>query len=273
MALDSGRYFGNPIVGQPGAGADINVYDTHATPHYQVGFGFTRGDGNKFRYAYTDAATNAGSVVAPVFANSGIATTDNAVIAPASAVAVSGEVIKPGSAGSRYVEWTKSGISQNQLAGGYFITEDGSGKGYTYRIKGNTATDNPATGNIRIELYEKLNATLSPNTDVTIVPCMWNDVKTATVATDWAAAGVLMATTTSSKPYAWVCTHGVVAALQDGTVVGGDQLVLSRNTAGAVMTAGGGTTDVASLVGEQNLGYCIQTGATTEWVTMYLILE
>lgn len=274
MALNSSTYFTNSIVGQPQAGADVNIYDTHASPRYPVGFGFTRGDGNKYRYSYVGTATSAGRVMAPIFASSGLSTDDNHVVAPASAIVVPFEpTIQAGTAGSHFIEYTISAIAANKYRGGYFITEDGSGKGYTYRIKGNSATGDPASGNIRIQLYEPLKESLTVNTDVTIVPSMFNDLKTATVSTDWAAIGVLCSTTTASLPYAWVCTHGVIGALQDGTITGGDQVALSRGTAGAVAAFGNGTTDVASLFGEQILGYAIQAGATAEIVTIYLQLE
>lgn len=274
MALNAASYFGNSIAGTMQVGADVNIMETNASPKYGIGQGFTRVDGNKYRYSYVGAATNAGSVVAPVFASSGKATTDNIVIASASAVAVEAQrPILPGQVGSNYVELTIASVTAGQFKGSYFITEDGSGRGYTYRVRGNTATGDPASGNIRLQLWEPIKAVVSPNTDITIVPCMYNDLKTATVATDWAVAGVLCSTTTASLPYAWICTHGVIGALQDGTIVGGDQVALSRATAGAVSVYGQGDTNEAALIGEQILGYCVQIGANTEFATVYLQIE
>lgn len=274
MALNSLSYFTNSVVGQMQVGADINIMETNASPKFAVGLGFTRSDGNKYRYAHIGTATNAGSVVAPIFASSGKATTDNIVIASSAAVVVEAQrPILPGQPGSNFVELTLASITAGQFKGSYFITEDGSGRGFTYRVRGNTATGDPASGNIRLQLWEPLKAQLSPNTDITIVPSMYNDLKTATVATDWAVAGVLCSTTTASLPYGWICTHGVIGTLQDGTITGGDQVALSRATAGAVSTFGQGDTSVAALVGEQIIGYCVQTGATTEFASIYLQIE
>lgn len=274
MALNSASYFNNAIVGTMQVGADINILEINASPKFPIGQGFTRSDGNKYRYAYIGTATNAGSLVAPIFASSGKATTDNIVIASASAVVVEAQrPILPGQPGSNYVQLTLASITAGQFKGSYFITEDGSGRGYTYRVRGNTATGDPASGDIRLQLWEPLKTQLSPNTDITIVPCMYNDLKTATVATDWAVAGVVCSTTTAASPFGWICTHGVISTLQDGTVTGGDQVALSRATAGAVSVYGQGDTNVAALVGEQIVGYCVQTGATTEFASIYLQIE
>lgn len=273
MALPATQRFSNATVGQTQAGADIVIYRVDTACQYAVGQGFTRADGNMYRYCSFDTTVTQGKLVAPVFANSGKATTDNVVINPTSAVVVASEYpILPGQVGSHFVEVTLASIAANQFQGGYFITEDGSGKAYSYRIRGNTATGNPASGNIRIQLYDAIAALLSPNTDIQIVPSMYNDVDVASAATNWAVAGATCASMTAGT-FGWICTHGVNPVLQDGTVTGGDPVALSAGTSGAVTAYGAGTTDVANLTGVQPVGYCIQTGATTEYASIYLQLE
>lgn len=273
MALNSASYFSNGIVGAPQTGADVNVLETHANPRFALGTKFERQDGNVYRYAYVSTATNAGSVVAPTFTDAGFTTLDNAVIDPASAVAVAGENIQVGNVGSHYIQVTQASIAANQYKGSYLTIEDGSGEGFIYRIKGNTATGNPASGDIRIELCDPIKVRVSPNTDITVVPAQMNSVVAATAATNTATCGILQATTTASLPFAWVLTAGVGAALQDGTLAAGDPLVLSRNTAGAVMQFGGGGTGFSSFIGENFVGFCIQPGATTEFATVKIALE
>lgn len=274
MALPSLQRFTNAIVGQMGAGADVNVFETSATCKYALGQGFTRGDGNKFRYTSFDGAVTAGRLVAPVFANSGKATTDNVVVVPATAVSVASEYpTLPGQVGSHFMEVTLASITANQYQGGYLITEDGSGKNYTYRIRGNTATGNPASGNIRIQFVEPIQALISANTDITIVPSMYNDVDVASAATNWGVAGVACATTTSTNTFGWICTHGVWGVLQDGAWTGGDQLALSTVVSGAACVYGALTTSVAALTGVQIIGYAIQNGGDTEVGSAYLQLE
>lgn len=273
MTLPTSQRFGNAVVGQMGAGADINVFSVDTTCKFPIGQGFVRSDGNKFRYVSFDAAVPAGKLVAPVFANSGKTTFDNAIIAPASAVQVASEYpTLPGQVGSHYVEVTVSSIAANQYQGGYLITEDASGEGYAYRIKGNTATGNPATGNIRIQLWEPIQVLLTNNTDLTIVPSMYNDVDVASAATNWAVAGVACALSTATS-FGWICTHGVWCILQDGAWTGGDQLALSTVVSGAACVYGALTTSVANLTGVQVIGYAVQNGGDTEQGTAYLQLE
>lgn len=274
MALPTGQRFGNAIVGVPQAGADINIFSVDSTARYTLGSGFTRSDGNKFRYVSYDAAVTAGRLVAPVFANTGKATTDNVVVIPATAVQVASEYpTLPGQVGSHFMEITIASIAANQYQGGYLITEDGSGKNYTYRIKGNTATGNPASGNIRVQLWEPIQALISANTDITVVPSMYNDVDVASAATNWGVCGVACATSTTLLPFGWVCTHGVWGVLQDGAWTGGDQLALSAAVSGAVCTYGALTTSVAALVGVQIVGYALQNGGDAEIGSAYLQLE
>lgn len=272
MALDSLRSFNNAIAGQPMVGADVNIFDIHATPRFAVGTRFLRSDGNIYVYGYSGSGTSKGLVVAPTFASSGKATTGT-VVATASAVAVSGDTILPGTVGSRYIEITLATITANQLAGGYLLVETGSGAGYTYRIKGNTATGTPASGNIRIELREPLQSTVSPNTSVNISPCPWNDFTAADPTTNNICIGVSCSTTTTSKPYGWVCTAGQIGVLQQGTIVAGQAVMLSTSVNGAVTVFGGVYTTVAQLLGLQALGTCTTIGADAKYCTILLNLS
>lgn len=274
MTLNTTRYFNNSIVGAPLVGADINIYETHANPKYNVGFGFTRADGNRYRYGYANAGVAAGLVVAPTFASSGVATFDNVVILPASANAVPGETILPGRTGSRYIEITMSSVTANQFAGGYFIVEDGSGKGYSYRIKGNTATGTPATATFRMELYEPIKSNLSDDSDCTITPCLWNDLVVADQqTTNVMAAGVSCSTTTSDKPYGWFCTKGIIGVKQQGTITLGQALMVSLTTAGSVTLWGGVATGLSGMLGYAVVGICMSVGADGEYCTAKLTLE
>lgn len=276
MALPSAQYFTNAIVGNMQAGADVNIYRQDTAAKYPIGVGFTRGDGNKYRYASFSAAVTQGKLVAPTFADSGKATTDNIVINPASAVIVEGErPTTPGSVGSHYVQVTLASITANQFQGGYLITEDGSGEGYSYRIKGNTATGNPASGDIYLILWDALEAVVSGNTDIQIIPCMYNSVSVASAATDFAPCGATVVSMASGE-FGWICTHGVHQVLEDitvGTLSSGDQVALSTAVDGAIVPYGQGTTSVSALTGAPIVGYCIQTAADAEHAAVYLQIE
>ena len=276
MTLPSAQYFSNAIVGQMQVGADVNLYRQDTAPKYAVGQGFTRGDGNEYRYASFGAAVTQGKLVAPTFADSGKSTQDNKIILPASAVQVAAEApIYPGQIGSHYVQVTLASITAGQFQGGYFITEDGTGEGYTYRIRGNTATGNPATGDIYLQLWEPLEALVGPNTDIQIIPSMYNSLSVASAATDFAPCGATVVSMASGE-FGWICTHGVHAVLEDitvGTLSSGDQVALSTAVSGAIVPYGQGTTDVTALTTAPIVGYCIQTAADTEYAAIYLQLE
>jgi hypothetical protein len=228
----SSNYYNSAIVGQPMVGADINVHDRHNTPHYAVGFGFQRSDGNCFRYVQYGAAVVAGALVGNVATNSNLASTNALVVAPATAVAVVGEIIRPGAIGSKYAEIILTTVANNQFAGGILVTTKDTGIGYTYRIRGNTATGNPATGNFRAELYEPIKIALDNTTDIAIAAPKYANLAANTFVQGTTAniVGVSMAAA-SNNDYGWVCTRGIVGAVAAGADSGiGNVAALSLTT-------------------------------------------
>lgn len=274
MALPSNQFFSNSIVGMMQAGADVDIYAVNATAKYPIGQGFTRADGNVYRYVSYDGAVTAGRLVAPVVANAVLTVNDNNIKHPDSATIVEAErPIKPGQVGSHYIQITLAGIAAQKYRGGYLVTNSGSGRNYTYRIVGNTATGNPVSGDLYIQLYEQLQAEVSGNSDIIICPSMYNSLDVASTATNWGVAGVAMETSTATNVFGWICTKGVVGVLQDGAWTGGDQLALSADTNGAAETYGNGTTSVALLTGVQIIGFALQNGGDTEQGVAYLQIE
>lgn len=235
MALDAASYYNNNIQGIPGVGADINIFDTHATPKYALGLLVERSDGSRYRYCNVGTATNAGKLVGQTTASAGATYGAAVVVAPASAVQVAADYpILPGQAGSYYVEVTIAAIAANKYEGSYLITTRGTGLGETYRIAGNTATNTPATGNLRIQLSDPLKVAIDQTTGLIIVPTPFTDLA-ATATSSPTVTGVLMSTTTSTQIYAWVQTRGVVGCTEENgiTVTAGSQLTPSRVTSGS----------------------------------------
>lgn len=255
MALDSTRRFSNQAtVGLGSAtGGQFDKFDLHATAQYALGFKIEQADGSVYRYAHLGAATNRGLVVSQDLSETSVVDTDNAVIAPASAVSVSDETVKPGAIGSHYVQLTVASITANQFLGGKLVITDDTGEGYTYDILGNTATDNPATGDIRLALAQKLQVALDTTSDIAIVGSNYSDLEGITT-TDEVAAGVTCATTTSALPYCWIQTKGNVGILQQGTVNIGDILTVGSDV-GSVATA--------TVFTSPFIGQCIDPGDTT----------
>lgn len=282
MALDSAAYYSNSIVGQPGAGADVDIYATHASPKYPCGFGFKRADGNIFRYCHVGTATNAGLLVGATTASGGATYQGAKVITPTSAVQVAAEApLYPGQVGSHFVEVTISAIAANKYKGGYFVATQGTGLGFQYRIIGNTATDNPATNNLRIQFAEAIKTAFTSSTGFIIIPSRYTDLAvTATTAS--MVTGVLMSTTTAALPYAWVCTYGTAGCAEDATtalvagtaVTAGQEIMCSSNTAGYYMNVAASTTQLGAYAALPSLGYVITpAGASGRLGTIYLRLE
>lgn len=277
MALSTSTYYSNAIVGQMMAGVDVDVTRADAAPKYPVGQGFTRADGNIFRYCHVGTATNSGQIIGPTTASGGATYGAAVVVAPASAVIVEQErPITPGSVGSHYVEVTIASIAANKYQGGYLVTTRGTGVGETYRIIGNTATNTPATGNLRIQLAEPIKVALTVSTGLIIVPSMFTDC-TVTATSSPQVSGVLMSTTTSTNLWAWICTRGIVSASEDNAlaITAGHQITTSRITAGSYCSIVSASTTVAlSALASPIIGYSITpAGSSSRLGAIYLQLE
>lgn len=254
MAISSSSYFSNQAaVGVGGATAgQFNKFDLHATPKYALGTKVECADGSVYRYAHMGAATNRGVIVSQDLSETSQVDLDDSVIAPASAVAVSGETVKPGAIGSKFVEITLAAVTANQFRGAKFVVTDDTGEGYTYDVVGNTATDDPATGTFRLALAQPLQVALDTSSDVSITGSPYSDLEVAT-GTDVCLAGVTCATTTAALPYGWIQTKGLVGILQDGAITVGYKVTISS----------AGNVKVAGAVTDPNVGICVDPGDTT----------
>jgi len=276
MAIDTQTYFSKASSGFGGSNAaQFDKFEQSATPKYHVGYLVEQADGSAYRYVHFGATVNRGVLVAQDFSEMSVADTDNAIIAPASAVAVNGETVKPGALGSRFVEITLSSIGANRFAGGKFITTDDTGEGYTYDIVGNTATDDPASGNFRLELAQPLQVAVSNDTDFSIIANKYHNLEIATGATDAIVVGVSCATISAADNYGWIQTRGVCGVLQDADLPPiGSMVQLSLETSGAVTRLGGTT---AGSIGNWEhsvvVGRCVDIGDSTGHTAVDLMLD
>lgn len=270
MAIStSSNYYSNAIVGQPMVGADINVYDRNSTPKYAVGFGFIRADGNCFRYVQYGAAVAAGTLVGNGATNTNLQSTNALVVAPATAQAIANEIITAGSAGSRYVEIILATVANNQFAGGYLVTTKDTGWGYTYRIRGNTATNTPTTGNFRCELYEPIKVALDNTTDIAIAaPKYGNAYNVVPIEGSTSNyVGVVMSAASNSD-YGWVCTKGFVGCLTSATNVGQGNVAAASLMSGAYIQL-----QTLTSLAFQRLGTVIVPGVASQLGIINLDLE
>ena len=232
MAVSTDSYFSNAIVGQPQVGADIDIHQVDLTPKYQVGFGFIRADGSKFRYGHFGADTNRGLLVATDISESSMADDDDLGATVANLTKVAGETMNPNAIGSHYMQLTITASAQ-QFTGGYVTVTDDNGEGYTYRIRSNTATGDPVTGDCYLELYKPIVVAVDSNSDFSINGCKFANLEAAST-TDEDVAGITCAGMSSTN-YGWIQTAGIAGVLQSaGTGSVGNPVHLSSNTSGAI---------------------------------------
>jgi hypothetical protein len=274
IMTNGGRIHGKTQEGIGAAtGGQFDKFAQHATPQYAVGFKIETADGKAYRYAQFDTTVNRGVLVAQDFSQVSVADKDNAIIAPASATSVSFEPMKPGALGSTVIQATIASVTANQFAGATITMTDDLGEGYTYSIKGNTATDSPVTGDVYIFLNEKIQVAVDNTTDFSIVANRWNNLEIATAATDGLVAGVSCVNVAAATPYAWVQTKGACGVLQDATApVLGAPVQLSSATSGAVTAAQTAGT-VGSLLLTSIVGICLDPGDSTGASMIDLRLE
>jgi len=271
MAYSTSSRFNNAIVGQMMAGADIDIYDISSTAQFPIGQGFERSDGARFRYAHAGAATNRGVIVAQDYSESSVDDTGDSVIAPSVTYYQNDEPnnVYPGSIGSRYVLMTLASAEVDQYAGGYLSITDDIGEGYTYRIRGNDATDTTKTGDVLFNLYDKLQVALTATTDVAITGPMYANLEAAGTTTDGLAVGVTCATLTATDPYGWIQTRGIATVLCDTAGSAGNMAIVSQSVVGSYRAA----YTTTATGNYPTIGYIVTPGDTTGHGVINLMLE
>lgn len=272
MAVSTSSYFSNSIQGQPGLGADIDIYESSTTPKYAVGFGFQRADGNRYRYCHFGALTAVGLLAASDVSESNRTKIENVGCVLANRTKRAGEFLNPNVYGSRYMQLVITATS-DQFAGGYLTVTTGSGAGYTYRIAGNTATSDgiPVTGNIYLDLNDPIFSEIDSNSDIAIAGSPYANLEGATT-TDAVPVGVTVVGNSASS-YGWVCAGGVVAVLQDANIGSvGNPVYMSSNTTGAIMSLKGCTTSAGALALYPSVGYIVEAGSSADYSLVNLQL-
>lgn len=272
-------YTSNAIQGMLNGIGEASIYDIDKNAKFAVGSAFRRQDGNIYRYGNFITATSQGKLVSHLRADMDKVSTDALIVAPAAAYQQATEQpgVYPGAIGSRFIVFTLASTVKDQWQGGYITMTKDTGVGYCYRIKGNTAaaTLNSTANLVVIELYEPLVVAVDATTDASVTASLYNNLVAGFAsAANNICIGVTVANQTANT-YGWICTHGVCACLQDGTVANGDMIQASALTAGAFSTYGVGTTSNGAgiLFGGQPIGYCIDQSATTQHATIFLQID
>lgn len=247
MAVSTAHGFNKSLSAYAQLGASFNKFENSATPSFSVGTRVCVGE-SEYVYSHFGAATNPGLLVSQDLSESAKVDSDNIIVAPASA-----NTTTDGTVGSHFIEITLASVTADQYAGGHLVITDDTGEGYTYRIKGNTATGNPVTGNFRLELVEPLKVAVGATSDFSIIGSKYANLEGAS-ATDAAVAGVSCTSMTAAY-YGWIQVRGPVGVLTDGTVTLGSVVTLSDGVTGAVQTQDAYT--------EMPVGYVLDVGDDT----------
>lgn len=139
-------------------------------------------------------------------------------------------------------------VTQDQYADGYVVVRDGTGKGQTLQIAGNTAVSS-AGGAVTVLLQDAVITALSlADTKVDLIS-PWSGVVASTTLAQ--AVGVPLVTLAAGE-YGWVQTKGPASVLADGIITKGYAAVQSTSVAGALMisAANAATSQTAAVAPE-----------------------
>ena len=257
MAVSTSTLHGNgKVIGAPQLTQAFDKFSADATPLRIVGYKVSDAEGNVYVYSHFGADTTRGLVVAQDISESSLVDSDGIVIASASSVNTNDSLV-----GGKFTQITLATTSASQYAGGKLVITDDAGEGYTYDIINNTATDDPASGDIRIELKQPLQVALTTASDIAIYGGRYTNLEGADSTVNIGAVGVSCASIDFSEaPYGWIQTQGVVGIEQSGAITVGSGAMLATavdaNDVGTVIVAGAAATDVL-------VGTCLVAGDDT----------
>lgn len=170
-------------------------------------------------------------------------------------------------AGSRVVTVSGGGtVAAAAYAGGYLEVVDGTGKGQTLLISGNTpdyvsGTDTHA---VDVSVLDGVNIALAiADTKVSLVTNPYaNVVVTAGDSASYLAVGVPEIAVTAAN-YSWVKIRGMTSVLSDGVIAKAVGAILSASVSGAVVTEASGTLT-------QRIGTAVEATVDTKYYPIFL---
>lgn len=284
MAVSTNSYFSNSIIGTPQVGSDIDIQESSTSPKYPVGYGFTRADGNKYRYCHFGLLSPVSKLCSTDNLES--STTSNAmslqVVSP-TLYTRAGETLAPNAVGSSYIQINNTGanlsvaqLTKDVWAGGTIGIITGSGSGYSYRIKGNAASGNPATGETYIDIYGKLIAPLDTTSGFVVNGYKYGNLEPASGLTAGRYGQTVGFTVVghTAGSYGWVCTKGVTSAYY-GTpaCTPGNFVCNSTTTAGAVAILVKPTAGVSTQSNLPMVGVVVQNYSAANYCLVDACLE
>jgi hypothetical protein len=235
------------------AGFNQGIYQISETRKEELGTIRMLSDGRKFRYARAGTSALAAGKLG-VAADIAAAHANELILA---AVAIGTKVLA-------LTVSTGTVIAENELKGGAFQVNDGTGEGYSYIIDANTALAIGGT-TISITIEEGIKVALDTTSEFTLVHSPWNDVVEGT--TLGMAIGVPVVAVTAAYYY-WAQTGGLAIGLMGGTVALGNALIQNNSgVAGAMISMATGS--VIPIIGVVH-GFA---GVDTEYQPIFLMID
>lgn len=231
-----------------------SLFTNSSIPQHSLGTKVTDGAGREFRYVKAGGDIAAGKLVGTYTENA----TEHS-LAPQAAAAI----------GATSVSITTGGtIVANAYEGGYLVVTNTPGMGLAYEIDHHAGRT--GTGTLVFYLKDPIKVALT--TAASKIDLVANPYGAVTTWVDGSGTetGVPVGVTTyalTSGYYGWVCVHGVVSCLADGTLTIGHGVVASDATDGAVEVATAASTEALCPV-----GYALTSGTTTEYPAIFLTI-
>lgn len=157
-------------------------------------------------------------------------------------------------------------INAHDFDGGAAVVSTTPDGGSSYTVTGH-GTDAVGSANVLFTLDRPLIAAWTTSTKVDLRWNAWSKVIQIPATTPTGMAVGIANFALVATDYGWVQTHGVVAALSDGsTFVAGDDLGTGSGTAGCVTVYAAGT-------GHQHIGYARHANNSGHWINAFLTID
>lgn len=252
---------GNIVLAQGGIPIQQGIYEQLSTKKCELGRLLPFLDGRCFRYCYK--ATGAGITQGHIAAAAALHTSTDTVTQTGMTVAISGAKI-----GAKVIKVLLTvDVAAHLFDDGLLTIEDGTGKGYCYRIKSNKAGGTPVADACELTLYDPIVVALAADAVISLTKNRYQDVVVAPVDEKSTLVGVPLIAITAEY-YFWAQTKGLAAVMGDtaNNPAAGDLVSIGSTTAGSCRT-GEGTV-------YQPFGVCIQPASgASKYCTIDLMLE
>lgn len=236
------------------------LYEVSSTQKLPIGLVRELDDGRRFVYCSNTAAAIAAA------AGGVLISRDQA---PIDGTVAAADVTFGGAVGSIDVTVTAAGLTANSHKGGWLVLKAGAGVGQGYKIVGNTATDNPATGRAKLQLERPVNTLwVAANTTVAIYPNPYSSlllnpaVANEAATTQERVMGMVVQPIAASS-FFWAQTWGIASLVLDVAAAAGAEANEMNIVPGPTAGRGALIADTAYAGGVQIIGHTLESADLT----------